>query len=181
MIKNRFLEEAMKSKIVLTLVILIFAGSITFGQSVPVSAQVLLVLKIASMDRNFDRFGDPVKIGVTSDVMLSEFQAVSHLKVKEKKFVVEKMNSLDDISKYKLVYIDANWKNNYSAAADKAGEGQTLIFAAETDYVESGGAAVAFKVVGGAAKIVLNVGNARKQGSDFPANFLKVTVVVGGL
>ena len=56
-----------------------------------------------------------------------------------------------------------------------------MIFAADPDYVEAGGGSVAFKVMGGAAKIVLNVGNAKKQGSDFPANFLKVTVVVGGL
>lgn len=171
----------MNRKIVFTLSVLLLVGTMAFGQSVPASAQVKLVLKIASMDRNFDRFGDPVKIGVSSDAMLSEFQAASNLTVKEKKFVVEKLNSLDDIANYKLVYIDANWKNNYSAAADKAAVGQTLIFAAEADYVESGGGSVAFKVVGGTAKIVLNVGNAKKQGSDFPANFLKVTVVVGGL
>jgi hypothetical protein len=171
----------MKSKIVFMVLVLFLFGYTAFAQAVPASAQVLLVLKITSMDRNFDRFGDPVKIGVSSDAMLSEFKAATGTQIKGKTFVPEKMNSLDDITNYKVVYIDSNWKNNYDAAAEKAAGSQTLIFAADSDYVESGGGSVSFKVVGGKAKIVLNVGNAKKQGSDFPANFLKVTVVVGGL
>lgn len=171
----------MKNKIVFMVLVLFMFSSMAIAQAVPASAQVKLMLKIASMDRNFGRFGDPVKIGVTSDTMLGEFKPLASLKLKGKPFVVEKMNSLDDIANYKLVYIDANWKNNYAAAAEKAAGNQTLIFAGDPDYVESGGGSVSFKVVGGKAKIVLNVGNAKKQGSDFPANFLKVTVVVGGL
>lgn len=171
----------MKNKIVFMVLVLFLFSSMAVAQAVPASAQVKLVLKIASMDRNFGRFGDPVKLGVSSDAMLSEFKAVSGMKIKGKAIVIEKMGSLDDIAKYKVVYIDSNWKNNYAAAAEKAGANQTLIFAADSDYVESGGGSVSFKVVGGKAKIVLNVGNAKKQGSDFPAGFLKVTVVVGGL
>lgn len=171
----------MKSKIIFMVLVLFLFGSMAFAQAVPASAQVKLMLKIVSMDRNFDRFGDPVKIGASSDAILSELKAVANLQLKGKTFVPEKMNSLDDIANYKVVYIDTNWKNNYDAAAEKAAGNQTLIFAADSDYVESGGGSVSFKVVGGKPKIVLNVGNAKKQGSDFPANFLKVTVVVGGL
>ncbi len=171
----------MKSKIVFMVLVLFLISSMAFAQAVPKSAQVKLVLKIASMDRNFGRFGDPVKLGVSSDAMVSEFKAAAGMKIKGKAFVVEKMGSLDDLSKYKVVYVDSNWKNNYAAAADAAAGNQTLIFAAESDYVESGGGSVSFKVVGGKVKIVLNVSNAKKQGSDFPAGFLKVTVVVGGL
>ena len=171
----------MKSKIVFMVLVLFLFSSMAVAQAVPASAQVKLMLKIASMDRNFGRFGDPVKIGVSSDAMLGELKPLAGVKLKGKGFVAEKMSSLDDIANYKVVYIDKNWKNNYAAAAEKATTNQTLIFAADSDYVESGGGAVSFKVVGGKIKIVLNVGNAKKQGSDFPANFLKVTVVVGGL
>lgn len=57
----------------------------------------------------------------------------------------------------------------------------TLIFAAEEEYCVGKGAGFAFKIVDGKPKIVINLNSAKKQGTDFPANFLKVTVVVGGL
>ncbi|MCP5102237.1 MAG: YfiR family protein [bacterium] len=171
----------MKSKIVFILLALFLLSSIAVGQAVPAKNQVILSLKIASMDRNFGRFGDPVKIGVSSDGMLSEFKAQSKLKVKGKPIAVEKMGSLDDMDKFKVVYIDKNWSGNYAAAAEKAKAGKILIFAADPNFVEAGGGAVAFKVVSGKARIVLNLANVKEQGSDFPANFLKITVVVGGL
>lgn len=171
----------MRTKVVFILAVLLVMSSMVYAQDVPLKNQVMLSLKIISMDRNFGRYGDPVKIGVSSDKVLSEFKAAASLKVKGKSFAVEKMSSLDDLGNYKVVYIDDNWKNNYGAAAEKAAANQTLIFTSDVDFVESGGGSVAYKVVGGKARIVLNLPNAKNQGADFPANFLKITVVVGGL
>ncbi|MCP4219175.1 MAG: YfiR family protein, partial [bacterium] len=100
---------------------------------------------------------------------------------KGKAFKITKMESLDDLAKYKLVYIDKNWKSNYEAAAGTAKSNGTLIFCNDENYVEGGGAAVSFKVVSGKPKIVINLKNAKEQGTDFPANFLKITVVVGSM
>ncbi len=172
----------MRNKVVLILVGLFLFSALAVAQAVPSGIQVKLILKIISMDRNFARYGDPVAIGVSSDKIASEFSALAgKVKVKGKDFTVTKMGSLDDISKYKILYIDDNWKNNYAPAAVAAKGSQSLIFCAEEDYVVSGGGAVSFKVVSGKPKIVLNLGNVKEQGSDFPANFLKITVVVGGL
>lgn len=171
----------MRNKVVFIMLVLFVLSSITIAQDVPQKNQVVLVLKITSMDRNFGRFGDPIKIGVTSDSALKEFQAKKDVKVKGKAFVAEKMNSLEDMANYKVVYIDKNWSSNYAAAAEKATANQTLVFCNDYNYVEGGGGAVSFKVVGGKARIVLNRVNVKNQGSDFPANFLKITVVVGSV
>ncbi|MCP4157482.1 MAG: YfiR family protein [bacterium] len=168
--------------IVFILTIVFLSGSIIYAQAVPAKLQVKLILKIVSMDRNFGRFGDPVKIGVSSDAVFSEFKAnEGKVKVKGKDFIIEKMASLDDITNYKVAYVDKNWSNNYSAAAEKATANKTLIFCNEEDFVVAGGGAISFKVVSGKPKIVINLKNVKDQGTDFPANFLKITVVVGGL
>lgn len=172
----------MKCKLSFALIAMFLLSTVAVAQEVPMDLQIQLLLKIASMDRKFDRFGDPVKIGVSSDRVFSSLKAQEgKLTVKAKAFVVEKMNALDDIANFKIVYVDNNWKNNYAAAADKAKGSQTLIFCADEEYVMSGGGAVSFKVVDGKPKIVINLNNSKLQGSDFPADFLKITVVVGGL
>lgn len=171
----------MKKQVVLVLLAVLLTSTLVMAQAVPAKLQVTLILKIISMDRNFGRFGDPVKIGVSSDALMAEFKANQGVAVKGKTFVVEKMNALDDLNNYKVVYIDTNWSSNYAAAADKAKANKTLIFCAEENYVAAGGGAVSFKVVGGKPKIVINLANTKDQGSDFPANFLKITYVVGGV
>ncbi|MCB0777264.1 MAG: YfiR family protein [Chitinophagaceae bacterium] len=132
-----------------------------------------------SMDRNFERFGDTVKIGVSSDAMLSELASQSELQIKEKPFVAVKMDSPEDIEEYKIVYIDRNWQEDYGLVARKAEENKALIFAADENYVTTGGGSICFKTFDAKPKIVINLQNVKKQGSDFPANFLKITTVVG--
>lgn len=160
---------------------LIVYGSPAFGQELPVSMQAKLMLKIAAMDRNTGRYGDPVKIGVTTDEMLLELNALSETRINGRSFDAEKMNSTDDVEGFKLLYIGANWKDDYQEVSSMAERNQNLIFAAEEEYCVRMGAGVAFKMVDGKPKIVVNLDAVKKQGADFPANFLKVTVVVGGL
>ena len=172
----------MKNRLVLLVIALLVLGTIISAQDVPINLQVKLMLKILSMDRNFSRFGDPITIATSSDEFLEELTAIKgKLKVKGKDFMPEKIASVDDVANYKVVYLGKNWAANYKAVSEKASENQCLVFCEEEAGVTKGGGAVSFKVVDGRPKIVVNVVNARSQGTDFPAGFLKITVVVGGL
>lgn len=172
----------MKKFIFITLAVLIAAGnSILFAQIVQKDIQAQLILKIIGLDRNISRFGDPIKVGVTSKSMLRAIKRFSKDPVKGKAVQPELMETLEEVGGYHVVYIDKNWAGNYKAACDIASGKKILMFAAEDDAVERGEAAIAFKTVFGKTKIVLNREVVRTQGSDFPAGFLQVTHVVGNL
>jgi hypothetical protein len=170
----------MRKTLILLLAVLWVFSSIATAE-VPHNLQVKLILKILSMDRNFSRFGDPIKIGTSSDGFFKALSASGSLKIKGKGFTVEKMSSADDVGKYNIVYIGKEWASQYSAASGKAEASKTLMFCETEDGVLSGGGAISFKVVGGKPKIVINLGNVKAQGTDFPAGFLKITVVVGSM
>lgn len=171
----------MKTKIVLLFTVLLVLGFNAYAQDVPHELQVKLILKILSMDRNFDRFGDPIKIGVSSDGFIKALKAEADLTVKQKKFIVEKMSSPADVGNYKIIYVGKEWAANYKAAAAKAVETKALMFCETEDGVMSGGGAISFKVVDSKPKIVINLANVKDQGTDFPAGFLQITVVVGSM
>lgn len=172
----------MRNKLVLFVIALLAVGTILSAQDVPINVQVKLILKILSMDRNFSRFGDPIKIGTSSDEFMEELTAIKgKLKVKGKDFIVEKIDAVADVAKYKVVYLGKNWVANYKAVSEIASENQCLVFCQEAAGVREGGGAVSFIVVDEKPKIVVNVVNAKNQGTDFPAGFLKITLVEGGL
>lgn len=172
----------MRNRLVLVVIALLVLGTFISAQDVPINLQVKLMLKILSMDRNFSRFGDPIKIGTSSDEFLKELTAIKgKLKVKGKDFIAEKIDTVANAANYKVLYMGTNWAANYKAVSEIASENQCLVFCQEEAGVTQGGGAVSFKVVDGKPKIVVNVVNAKSQGTDFPAGFLKITVVVGGL
>ncbi|UCH93835.1 MAG: YfiR family protein [Candidatus Aminicenantes bacterium] len=172
----------MRNKLIVFVIALVILSVYGAAQEVPLNLQVKLMLKIISMDRNFTRFGDPIKIGVSSDEFLKELNAIKgKLTIKGKNFVAEKMASPDKVPDYRVIYMGTNWSRSYLTASAKAAESKCLVFCQAEEGVTKGGGAVSFKVVDGRPKIVVNVGNAKKQGTDFPAGFLKITVVVGGL
>lgn len=172
----------MKKKVIPLVIALMFVSAYMIAQDVPLNLQAKLMLKVLSMDRNFSRYGDPIKIGVSSDKFLNELGACrGTLLVKGKDFAPEKIVSLDDIAKYKVIYIGKDWVGNYTAASEKAAENKCLMFCETESGVMHGGGSISFKVVEEKPKIVVNLKNSRNQGTDFPAIFLKNTVVVGGL
>lgn len=174
----------MKHTLLLLITFLFIFGSASgaYSQDVPLSMQAKLIIKIISMDRNMDRFGDPIVIGVSSDEMMEEFNALGgSLLVKDKELKAEKLGSTDEISKFKLVYIGKNWSDRYAAAAGKIKGNRVLAFGEHPDFAELDWGSVSFKAVSGKPKIVVNLANAKDAGTDFPAGFLKITVVVGGL
>jgi len=168
----------MKNKLILILMLIPFVISWGYSGEVPMETQTELILKIISMDRNFSRFGDPVKIGTSSQKLLQVLSTNRGRKIKDKSFVVGKLKSLNDINNYRVIYIGKNWAKDYEAASAIAEKNQALVFCETEDGVMGGGGAVSFRVVGNKAKIVINLKNARKQGSDFPLGFLKGVVVI---
>jgi len=169
-----------KSFILLTMIITIY--SFMFTQEVPLDLQGKLILKILEFDKNFDSFGDPVKIGVSSDEVYKIFNSLqASITVKGKAIVVEKMNVLADISKFKVIYVDKNWAIDYKGAAQKAIENNCLMFVNDTKIVEQEIAAIGFKLMDNKPKIVIALATAKKMGSDFPASFLQLAVIIGSL
>jgi len=168
----------MKRKLFIAIALLLMMTGSIYSQDVPAMLQVRLILKILSMDNNIERFGGTIKIGVSSDAALSAFQGASDMKVSAKSFSVSMMSSPADIGQYGVVYIDKNWAGNYSACAQKAAASKALMICNEEEAIQGNLGAVAFKVVDGKPKIFINIDNAKKQGSDFPANFLKMAVLV---
>jgi len=170
----------MKNRFVLFFIVLFLLMLISpsYSQEVPARLQATLTLRILSFDRNFNRLGDPIKIGVSSDKLLAEFKALNYT-VKGRDIVVEKMASPDDVPKYKVIYVGKNWEKNYKAASKKAAESKCVMFCEAEKAVKSGGGAISFKVVGNKPKIIINLSNLRAQGSEFPESFMKSTVVVG--
>ena len=172
----------MKKRLILLVIVLMMSSIYTIARDVPLNLQARLMLKVLSMDRNFSRYGDPIKIGVSSDEFLNELAACNGaLQVKGKKFVPEKMISLDDIAKYKVIHIGKNWDHIYTQASMWAAENKCLMFCESESGVINGGGAISFKVAGGKPKIVVNLKNSKAQGTEFPEIFLETTVVVGGL
>jgi hypothetical protein len=170
----------MSNKIVLVVIVLMVFGAGAFSVDVPHPLQAKLMLKIISFDRNFTRFGNPVKIGVSSDLFL-EVLKTTGLSIKGKSYMAEKINGVDDIANYKVIYVGKEWASQYIEASEKAADNKCLVFCETEAGVLNGGGSVSFKVVERSPKIVVNIANAKKQGTDFPAVFLKSTIVVGGL
>jgi hypothetical protein len=170
----------MRNKILLMVIMLIAFSATSFSVDVPHPLQAKLLLKIISMDRNFTRFGDPVKIGVSSDAFLEVLKGTK-FSIKGRGFVAEKINNVDDIANYKVIYVGKEWAKQCIAASEKAVANQCLVFCESEEGVLSGGGSISFKVVDANPRIVVNIENAKKQGTDFPAVFLKSTIVVGGL
>lgn len=172
----------MKKFVFFSIVILLASGNgFLFSQSVQKDIQAQLIIKIVGLDRNFVRYGDPIKIGVSSQAMERAMKRFSKRTIRDREFIPEMMTSLDDIDRYHIIYVDKNWKDNYAAACEKAKEKKILMFSADDDAVERGEAGIAFKTIMGATKIVINLEVIKAQGSDFAAGFLQVAHVVGNL
>ncbi len=167
----------MRKKLFTAIVLTCF--SLVIFSQVPVELQAKLALKILTFDKNFQRYGNPIKIGVTSDSLYSAFKVLEgRMKVKGRDFIVGKLSSLSDISNYNVIYIGTNWKSKYAEAGAKAEEAKALAFGEDEECVKSGAAGVGFKVIGGKPKIIINVTSSKAQGSNFPATLLKMAIIL---
>lgn len=144
-------------------------------------AQAKLILKILLYDRNFNRFGDTVKIGVSSKHMLKALTDQNKSTLRGKNLEFGLLESLDDIAGYGTVFIDRNWSSNFEAAKAIAVEKKILMFCGSYQAVEKGNAAIAFRIIQRKMKIVLNLAVTKEMGTDFPSNLLKLSMLVGNL
>lgn len=165
----------------LTVLLLGVGNQVLLCQYASEDAQAKLILKILPYDRNFNRFGDTVKIGVSSKHMLKALKDQKKTSLRGKKLEVGLMESLEDIPAYGIVFIDRNWSANYDAAKTIAVEKKILMFCGSYQAVEKGNAAIAFRIIQRKMKIVLNLGITKEMGTDFPSNLLKLSMLVGNL
>jgi hypothetical protein len=167
-----------RSAILILILVLGLGGGFLFSQPVHDVVQAELILKIIRLDRNIDRYGDPIKIGITSKNMLKIMKKNQSEIIKGKSVQVSELTSLDEIGNFNVIYIDTNWKDNYEAACNKAIAGKILMFCGSYSAVEKGQAGIAFRNLHGNPKIVINLDVVKAQGTNFPAELLKLTLVV---
>ncbi len=166
-------------RILITLIfIFIISLSLSGSKQISIETQSKLLVKIITYDKAIDRYGEPIIIGVSSFKMKKALNML-HIKIKGKKFIVKKMNSTEDIKKYKVVYIDYNWQDKYEKIGKIIKKHPCLIFCNDSDLVEAGVGAVSFKTIKDRAKIIVNLGNAKSQGARFVPAFLRITIIIG--
>jgi len=169
-----------KKKVFIIVFLSCLIGNIcAFAQTVHNAVQAELIIKIIKLDRNFDRYKDPLKIGVTSKDMLKALMKYKNETVKGKYIEPEALNSLEDISNYDIIYVDRNWKSDYEAAASKAIEHKILMFSSSVNAVEDGLGGITFRSFRGKPKIVINLKVVKQEGTNFPSELLKLCQVVG--
>jgi hypothetical protein len=176
-------KQMRKIGLVLVAAVLFTAAGmgLLYSQLALEDTQAKLILKIIPYDRNFSRFGDTVKIGVTSKKMLDALLEQKKDTLRGKKLVIEMLKSLEDIPNYSVIYVDRNWSKDYETACAKAIEKKILMFCGSHEAVEKSQAAIAFRLLQKKVKIVLNIKVTKSQGTDFPSNLLKLSLVVGNL
>ncbi|MCP5051648.1 MAG: YfiR family protein [bacterium] len=167
--------------LVVCMLAMIMGKGVMYSKDVNADLQSKLILKMIAYDRNLARFGDPIKIGVSSKAMLDALQKNGQAPIKGKKLSVAMLGSVGDIGNFGIIYADKNWKKDYGAACAAAIDKKILMFCNSYEAVENNQAGIAFRVVGNKPKIVLNIGVSKNQGTDFPSNLLKLTLVVGNL
>ncbi len=172
----------MKKLMLISMMLFMGVGqSLVFSQFASEDAQARLILRIVLYDRNFNRFGDPIKIGCSSKHMAKALNDQSKGTLRGKKVIIEQMDSSADVGKYGIVYIDRNWKKEYEAVCVTAKEKKILMFCGSYQAVEKNQAGLAFRIIQKSIKIVLNLEMVKEMGSEFPSNLLKLSVLVGNL
>ncbi len=132
------------------------------------------------MDENFSRYGNQIIVGVSSEKMLKVFDSIpASLKVRGKNFFAKKISSKDDIYRYKVVYIDSNWRKYYSDII-KNNDNKTppLIFCFDDSFLYNNSGSISFKIINGKPKILYNSKNIKTQGSVFNNKFLKIAIKI---
>lgn len=141
-----------------------------------------LILKILSYDKNFNRYGNPIRIGVSSQDALDAFSALEEkVSIYSKRFEVKKMNSPQDISRFKVIYVDRNWEKHYRSVAKECKEYRVLMFCRDEKNVRKGNGAFSFKYDEYEEKtfIILNLNAAFMMGGNFDLEeFVKIRIPI---
>lgn len=148
------------------------------SQTVSMKYQTQLILKILQFDRNHARFGNPITIGASSEEIVDAFKDLgSKSKLGSIPVSVEKMGSVADVGKYKIVYIDDNWSDSYANIAETAKANQILVISRKEDSLKPCGG-ISFRRVLNKPKILIHNGNLTAQGTKFPGNVMRIAIVI---
>jgi YfiR/HmsC-like len=147
------------------------------AQEVPEDIVSKLVIKIIGFDQHGGRFGSPIRIGVAGDRILAAFQAARTLQVNGKSFTVARLASAADVSRFDVVFVDADHEGMAPAVAAEARSAKVLAFSATRRGVEKG-LGVGFVVQDGKPKIVLSPTNAAACGSAFSDTVVKLALIL---
>ncbi|MCP5106854.1 MAG: hypothetical protein GY950_25950 [bacterium] len=139
----------------------------------------LILLKIISMDRNLQRFGNPIKIGVNSDKIFHQLKRCEKkYKINGITFKTGKFNSIETASQFNIIHITNKWKRNRFSAIETLAENGCFIFCEDETSILCGYAAVLFKVGNKYPHVAINLDNSADQGADFPEDLLDAIVIV---
>jgi len=148
------------------------------AQGVPADILTKLAIKVIGFDQNASRYGSPIKIGVSSDALLSAFEAVKTLQINGRAFTAAKFGSAADVGKFDVVFVGAGQEGLAAAVAAAAKSGKILTLS-ETSSGVSKGLAVGFFVQDGKPKIAISPANVAACGASFPETLLRVSTVIG--
>lgn len=148
------------------------------AQGVPEEVSSKLMIKIISFDKNLSRMASPIRIGVTEDKMLQALNAIKTIQISGKAFTVAKIGGPAEVGQFNVIYIGAAKEGQMEKYASAAASAKVMVISETKSGVEKG-AGVGFFVQDGKPKIAVAPANAAAQGSEFPDNFLKVSMVIG--
>lgn len=141
----------------------------------------LIMLKIVSMDKNIERLGNPIDIGVSSNNLYITLKSLENkLKINGKPFITHKITSLKSAAQYKIIYLGKNWGRNGFTDMETLAENGCFIFCDDEKGLLFGSASVLFKVIDKYPHVAINLENAEDQGADFRGEELEAIVLVRG-
>lgn len=142
----------------------------SFSREIKEEALAKLIIKIISYDKNFSRFGNPIKIGTTSNKLAITFSKIKPLKIKNINCTVKKVTTTN----FKGVNILIVDSKDFSDEMKKyAEENKILVFGDKVEDIKKG-ASFTFFLNEGKPKIAASLDNIKAQGSKYPANFLNI-------
>jgi len=161
---------------------------------VPFSVQADLIAKVASFDRNFG-----ARAGARALVFIMQMpnDAESGAAALELKSALSRVSAVGDrpheeqvvtyggaaalaemvkARKPSIIYFGPGFAKELSAIKNSCSNASLLTVGATPEYVESG-IVLGFDLVSGRPKLLINLGQARKQQVDFPASVLRLMKV----
>ena len=142
----------------------------------------LVILKMISLDRNIDRLGDPIRIGVDGDKILDALQELEPgLRIWGRRFTAHRIRTLIEARQYRVVFISGASGLGSPGMVEQVARSGCLVFSDDARQVLFGFTAVMLTVIDNRTYVAVNLDNASRQGALFKEEDLEmVTIVHGG-
>lgn len=137
-----------------------------------------IMLKLISFDKKLERFGSPIKIGVTDDGLLIALRSMGETTIMGKTFSADKIVLSKDVTNYHVVFINNGFKSNLEEIVKTANEKKILTFVGDKTLLKLG-FAVALEIEDDLPVIWMNLVNASKAGSEIDMSSLTLVIIKG--